>query len=162
MAKFFFFVVSYSDVFFVHAKAKKPIFAEVFPEFKPLGIRARFAEKFKFHLLEFSCSEGEVSWSDFIPERFANLSNSERNFLPHASLNIAEINENSLSGFRAQENFGFFIFRNSLEGFEHKVEFSNSREVFGLAIRARNFFFFDKLFHLLGGHPVRVKARIFD
>jgi glycyl-tRNA synthetase len=40
----------------------------IFVNYKNFDFFTRFTEEFKFHLFKFSCSENEVTWSDFITE----------------------------------------------------------------------------------------------
>ena len=55
-----------------------PFVTAIAPEFVPLSGLFRRAEEFNFHLLEFAGTEREVSRSDFVAERFPNLTDAER------------------------------------------------------------------------------------
>ncbi len=51
------------------------------PCFEELSIRSWFAEILDLDLLEFSCSEDEVSWSDLIAKCFSTLCHTEWDLL---------------------------------------------------------------------------------
>src|SRR5690606_31518737 len=81
-----------------------PLKTPFFPFFKPIHIRAGTDEILHFHLFEFTGSKNKISRRDFVPKRFTDLRDSERNLLPHRLLNIQEIHEDPLRRFRSQIN----------------------------------------------------------
>src|SRR3989338_3938382 len=77
-SKFFFGVLSYSQVILRNAKAAIPIPNLFLPFFKGLGSGVFRNKIFDFHLLKLAGAECEVARSDFIAECFANLRDSKR------------------------------------------------------------------------------------
>ena len=91
----------------------------------------RTAEVFDFHLLEFTGAEGEVARIDFIAERFADLSDPERQFHAGTVQNVFVLAEDGLSRFRPQPSGGVgivFIGGGPNGRFEHEVEFAGFRQ----------------------------------
>ncbi len=98
-AEFFFFVVAKFEVFVLHTEVEQPLMAKVLPVAEPFEVRSRFAEKFKFHLLEFADTEDEVAGRDFVAETFADLTDSERDFLAGGALHVLEVYKYALRRF---------------------------------------------------------------
>ena len=147
--KLFLVVVAQFEFFVVHAEIEKPLMAEVLPIVEPFKVGAGFAEKFKFHLLEFADTEDEVAGGDFVAETLADLTDAERHFLSRRALHVLEVDEDALCGFGAQIDGGSGVFRHADERLEHKVEFSHAREVAVAAHGAGNLVLVHVLFHLL-------------
>ena len=61
-------MVAKTKVLLCDAERVEPIAAEASPIIEPLKVSARFAEKFKFHLLKFSYAEDEFARCDFVSE----------------------------------------------------------------------------------------------
>ena len=155
-------MVSETDVLFSQTQVQKPVLAEVLPVVEPLKVCVRLAEELKLHLLKLSCSESEVSRSDFVSERLTNLSNTEWDFLSCCSCDVCKVYENTLSCFRSQVKLVFSVFCNTLESFEHKVKLSDVCKVCAAAVRACDFVFFDEISHLLQSHAVWICAEVLD
>ena len=134
--------------FLTHAEAAEEVVAIAAPVVVPFKFRAGFAEEFKLHLLKFPCAENEVARSDFVAEGFADLCNSERDFFAHRALNILKVDKNALRGFGAKINLVCRVFVDTLEGFEHHVEFADAGEIMLSAFGADNALFVDVCFHL--------------
>jgi hypothetical protein len=56
-------------------------------------------KKLYFHLLKFPRTENIISWGYFVAKSFTYLSNTKWDFNPASINHVAEIGENSLSGF---------------------------------------------------------------
>ena len=54
-------MVTQSHLILLDSKGNEPVTAEASPVLKPLKICSRLAEELKLHLLELTCSEGEVT-----------------------------------------------------------------------------------------------------
>ena len=60
-------------------------------------LTAYFMEKLAYYcLLYTSCSESKIAWCDLISERLTDLSDTKWNLLTGCSLDILEINEDTL------------------------------------------------------------------
>ena len=145
-------VISCTELFFLDAKADQPVVAECLPVIEPLKVCAGFAEELKFHLLELTCSEDEVAGCDLVTERLTDLADTERKLLSCRTLNVCEVNEDTLSCLRSQINFRCCILGNTDECLEHKVELTDIREVVAAAYRAGNVVVPDVSYHLFGAH----------
>ena len=135
-------------LFRLHAQLLQPVAAERPPVIKPLQIRIRLAEKLQLHLLELTRTEGKVSGCDFIPERLADLSDSERNFLSGRTLHVLEIDKNALRGFRTEINGILRVLRNALERLEHQVKLPDIRKIVFSAAGTGDLMLFNKAHHL--------------
>ena len=98
-AEFLFFVVAKFEVLVIHTEVEQPLMAEVLPVVEPFEVRSGFAEKFKFHLLEFADTEDEVARGDFVAETLADLTDSERDFLAGGALYVLEVYKYALRRF---------------------------------------------------------------
>ena len=67
-------------------------------------------------------SLNQVAGSDFVSEGLPDLGDSEGKLPAHGGLDVWEINEDSLSGFRAQEDSGGRILYRSHLSLEHQIE----------------------------------------
>ena len=94
-------MVTHPQLFFFQSQILQPADAELLPVVKPLQVRIRLAEELQLHLLELSGTEGKVSGSDLVAERFSDLADAEGNFLSGGSLNILEVDKNALSRLRS-------------------------------------------------------------
>ena len=72
-------MITQSHLLFLDSKGNEPVTAEASPILKPLKICSRLAEELKLHLLELTCSEGEVTRCKHLTESLTNLSNTEWN-----------------------------------------------------------------------------------
>ena len=122
-------MVAQTEIFFLYAERVQKVAAVRTPIVEPFKIRSGLAEKFKFHLLELSYSENEVTRRYFVPERFADLTYAERDFFSRRSLNVLEVDENALRGLGTEIKSRSRILGNTLERFEHEIEFSDIREI---------------------------------
>ena len=129
------------DVLLLKAYREQPLFAEVLPIVEPFEVGARFAEKFKLHLLEFAYTEDKVSGRDFVSERLSYLPHSEGHAHTRRTLHVLEVDENSLAGFGAQVHGIYRVFGNALKGLEHEIELSYRGKV-ALAAGGANYFVF--------------------
>src|SRR3989339_1485951 len=105
-------------------------------------------EIFNFHLLEFAGPESEISGSDFVPEGFPNLGDSEWKLHVSCVENIFEIDENPLSRFRSKIDKRARVFRYALVSLEHEVEPLGFRPIHCAAIRTFDFFFYEPGLHV--------------
>ena len=162
-AKLFFGVVTKSEIFLFDIEGIEPITAEASPVIEPFKVSTRLAEEFKLHLLKLSYSENEVTWSNFVSERFTNLSNTERNFFTACTLNISKVYEDTLCRFRTKIDFVLAILSNALKSFEHKIELANICEVMLATKWAWNLLFFDVVHHFFVGPACNISAvKVFD
>ena len=148
-AKFFRVMVAKTKIFFLYAERIKEITAIGTPIIEPFEVCSRFAEKFEFHLLKFSDSENEVTRSYLVSERFAYLTDAERNLFSRCSLNVFEVYENALCSFGTKIQSRGRILGNALERFEHQVEFSYIGEIGRAAGGAGYVMLFDISKHFL-------------
>ena len=163
-------MVAKAQIFVLESERKQPFVAEITPVRKPFEVGSGFAEKFKFHLLEFAHAENKVSGCDFVTEGLAYLTDTERHFLSRRTLNVYEVGENTLSGFGAQINGVFRVLGYALESFEHQVKLTDIGEVVMLARGAGNVVLFDESFHFglrkrvdgLGQRKTGFRAPVFD
>ena len=88
----------------------------------PLLIRAWLDEEFHLHLFELTRAEDEVSRSDFVAERLADLTDAERRLHASRSDNVCEVYENALSGLWAKVVQAFFSGNWTKEGLKQTVE----------------------------------------
>ena len=146
-AEFFGIVVAQTEVFGFDADRVQPVAAERTPVIEPLKIRAGLAEEFEFHLLDLAHAENEVSGRDFVAERLADLTDSERNLFTRGTLDVNKVRKDTLRGFGTKINGVFRVLGYAQKGFEHKVELTNIRKVMLFAGRAGYIVFFDKRFH---------------
>ena len=87
--------------------------------------RHRFAKVFHFHLFEFAGAEDRILKDDFVAERFSDLRNAERNLHPVRLNDIFKIDEDALTGFRAQVYDGRVAFDGAEMRFKHQIEFAH-------------------------------------
>ena len=87
-------------------------------------------------MLKLTRAENEVAGRDFVAERFADLANAERHLSAGGALNVREVDENALRGFRAEIQLVFRVFGYALERFEHQVEFADIGEIAAAAVGA--------------------------
>lgn len=106
-AQLFLIVVAITYLILFKTQRTEPVKAELLPVCKPFKVCIRLTEKFQLHLLKLTGTEGKVSRSDLITERFTDLSDSKWNFLSGGSLYILKVYENTLRGFRTKV-YGIF------------------------------------------------------
>ena len=145
----FHFVIAETQVFRISAQAQDPVHAELAPVRKPVIICTRLAEEFHFHLLKFTCTEDKVARCDLIAERFADLTDAERQLLSVSALYTLEVNEHTLCRFRSQVDRALGVFQCSLECLEHQVELTDRREIMRTAVRTRDMVLVNIVLHLL-------------
>ena len=141
-------MVSDSHLIRFDTQSLKPVNTEFFPVCEPFKVCIRFTEEFQFHLFKFSCSESKIAWCDLISERLTDLSDTKWNLLTGCSLDILEINEDTLCSFRSQINGILRIFCYTLECLEHQVELTNISEVMLAAGWTADILFIDEVDHL--------------
>ena len=143
------------------AETQQPVFAELFPVCEPFEVGTGLAEELEFHLFEFSYSEYKVSGSDFVTERFTDLTDTERNFHTGGTLYVEEVYEDTLCRF-GTEIYGIrAVLGNALESLEHKIELSYAGKIALAAVRAGNFVVGDIFFHLFVGPTCNGKIEFF-
>ena len=126
--------------------------AESLPVIKPLQIRSGFAEEFKLHLFELSRTEDEVAGSDLVPEALTDLADAEGDLLTCGTLDIAEVNEDTLSCLRSQVYLARCILSYADECLKHEVELTDISEIMSAACRTWNVIVPDVLNHILRAH----------
>ena len=149
-------MITETEVLGFRSKALNEFEAVVFPVGKPFKVGSWLAEEFHFHLVEFTNTESEVPWSDFVTEALASLANTKWKFLSLGTLNVLEVNEDALGGFRAEIDNAAAIFGDTDMGLEHHVELTDWGEISLSADRALNIVLFDELIHLLESHIVDI------
>ena len=147
-AQLFLIVVAITYLILFKTQRTEPVKAELLPVCKPFKVCIRLTEKFQLHLLKLTGTEGKVSRSDLITERFTDLSDSKWNFLSGGSLYILKVYENTLRGFRTKVYGIFCILSYTLEGLEHQVKLTDVCKVMFAAAWAGNLMLFDKFHHL--------------
>ena len=158
--EFFRFVVAQTEVFLADAEAGQPVITELAPIGKPLKVRAGLAEELKLHLLKLADAENEVAGRDLVAEALADLRNAERDLAAGGALDVFEVDEDALCGFRAQVDLRGIVFRHTLVCFEHQVEFADVGEVALAAAGAGDGLFADERDHILVGHCLDVRLGI--
>ena len=142
-----FLVIVETIVFSPEAESLMPAHAGFFPFLEPLQFRTGTYKELHLHLLELAHTENKLASHDFVAERFTDLSDTERNLHPSCFLNIQEVHENTLRGFRAQVNLAGTFCRGTHLGREHQVELAYFRPVAGTGYRAYNLVVDDNLTH---------------
>jgi len=107
------------------------------------------AKKLVFKLFKLKCTKDKISGGNLVTKSLSDLSNTEWQFKPHASLNILEINILSLRRFRAKIYNRVTVLGNTSVSLKHKVKIPYGGPVTLAAIRATKFFLVDIFLHLL-------------
>src|SRR5215510_12238725 len=115
------FMLALSNVLRSYAVALVPLKALVHPLSMPFFIRPRHTEKLDLHLLELTGAERKIAGRDLISERFTDLGDSERQFLPRSLKDIVEVDKDSVGGFRPEINFDRRFLHRTERGFEHQA-----------------------------------------
>ena len=110
-----------------------PIFKIFLPFFRPDKI-------FQLHLFKFSRPKQKIPRGNFVPERLANLGNTERQFRVIGVYGIFKINEDALSRFRPEIRGSNFIFLGANLRLKHGIESAAIQRV-------------RKIGHMAGGLP---------
>ena len=118
-------VVAHAGLFGLEAEGHQPVPAEILPVFEPLEVGVGLAEELELHLLELTGAEGEVAGCDLIAERLTDLADAEGDLLPGCSLDIFEIDKNTLSSLGTQIDGRAGILGDTLEGLEHQVKLTD-------------------------------------
>ena len=86
---------------------------------------------FHLHLFELTRPQDKVSGSYFVPKRLTNLCNTERQFAPHRSLHIQEVDKYALGCFRSEisERRRIVVCDCSQFGLQHRVERARFRPI---------------------------------
>ena len=72
-----------------------------------------------------------MAGNDFVSERFTDLGDTEREFHTSGFLDVEEVDEDPLRGFRTQVNFVGTLCHGTHFGFEHQVKLANFGPVTG-------------------------------
>src|SRR5215469_12085625 len=105
----------------------------------PLLVGARADEEFHLHLLELPGAEDEVSRGYLVAERLADLRYAERDLPARGLQHVAVVDEDALSGLRAQVGQPFVAFSGAEVRAEQPVEHARLGEgTPGAAVRAGN------------------------
>ena len=112
-------MVSQTHFVFLDTKRKQPVAAEGSPVLEPIHVRAGLTEELQLHLLKLSGTEGKVAGRNLVTEGLSDLSDTEGNLLSGSTLDILEVNKNTLSGLGTQIHRILRILGNTLEGLEH-------------------------------------------
>ena len=115
-------VFAEAQVLGADAVAHVPVEPVFHPLLQPFLVGTRLDEELNLHLLELAGAEGEVAGRDFIAKGFADLGDAEGQLFAGGGLNVLEVDEDALGGFRAQEHFCAGILNGAHEGAEHEVE----------------------------------------
>ncbi len=99
-----------------------PIQSALFPSFIPLHFSAGAHEELHFHLFELTHAEDELTRHDFISKGLTYLCNTKWDFHAAGFLHVEVIQENSLSGLRAQVQRSRILGNRTQLCAEHKVE----------------------------------------
>src|SRR5207244_274865 len=92
------------------------------PVIEPLHPFLRPAKIFELHLLELARAKSKIARIDFVPKRFPDLRDAERQFLARCFENILELNENRLGRFGPQISERRFVLGRTDVSLEHEVE----------------------------------------
>ncbi len=90
----------------------------------------RLAEIFELHLFELARAKSEIARVNFVPERFPDLGDAERQFFARNIEDVLELHENCLGRFRAQIGHARFVFGCADIGFEHEVKRPGLGQIF--------------------------------
>ena len=142
------------------AQLLQPVNAELLPVCKPFQVRIRFAEKLQFHLLKLPGPESEVAGRNLVAEGFADLPDSERDFLSGSALYVLEVYKNALGRFGTQIYGALGVLRHALEGLEHQVELTDIRKIVLAAGRAGNIMLLNEVHHLFLAPAVHGPAQV--
>ena len=107
--KLFFRVLEESQVLRLDSEVGVPAVSLINPVLVPFFVRSWIDEELHLHLLKLARAENEVSRCDFVAERFTDLPNSERRFLPCSAGNVGKVDEDSLGRFGAQIVHSLFV-----------------------------------------------------
>ena len=149
-------MVAETQVFRIAAEAENPVHAEIAPVREPVVIIIRLAEEFHFHLIEFTSTESEVPWGDFVTEALAGLANAKWKLLSLGALNVFEVDEDALGGLWTEIDDAAAVFGDTNVGLEHHVELADWGEISLSADWTLNVMFFDEFVHLLEGHVIDI------
>src|SRR5438093_10815505 len=95
----------------------------------PLVSFCRWDEVLHLHLLELACAEEEVPRSDLVPERLADLRDSERRLSAGDLEDVLEVDEDALCGLRAKKRLRARLLDRADPRLEHEVELARFREI---------------------------------
>ena len=149
-------VIAEAKVFGLRSKALYELKAVILPVGEPFKVGSWLAEEFHFHLIELTDTESEVPWGDFVTEALTGLANTKWELLSLSTLNVFEVNEDTLSGFWTEVDDAAAIIGNANVGLEHHVELTDWGEISLSTDWALNVMLFDEFVHLLKGHVVDV------
>src|SRR3989338_4294584 len=107
----------------------------------PIAVILRRRNKiFNLHLLKFACAENKISGSNFVPESFTDLGDSERNSHPGSIQNASEIHKHCLGSFRPEVSSIRRLFCRADKCFKHQVKHPFScKRIFCSAARTNPF-----------------------
>src|SRR5439155_25865703 len=105
MRKLAFLMIAQAQAIFGNAQRMPPLHALRLPEFIPFLRFIRMAEPLHLHLLKLARAENEIPRRDFIAKAFSNLRHTEWDFHARGVDDVLEVQEDSLSSFRAQISF---------------------------------------------------------
>ena len=125
-------------MFFGNSEIEIILMSVVFEVFVKLGVRALLTEGLELHLLKLNRSESEVAGSDLVSESLTDLTDAERELGSHTALNVEVVYILALCVFRTEIDDALSVVCNSPVCLEHKIEFSDVREVMLAAIRTGN------------------------
>ena len=122
MRKFLFRVLEETKTIRINSKAGVPGKAGINPILMPLFISSWNNEELHLHLFKFTGTEDEVSWCNFITERFTYLTDTKWRLLPRSLSDVIEVDKDSLSCLRAKVGKSALIFDCAKIGFEKSGE----------------------------------------
>ena len=102
MGQLLFRVLEQTQTLWINSQVGVPSHTSVDPVLVPLFIGSWDYEVLHLHLLKFASTEDEVTWSDFIAERFSDLTNSKWWLLTRCGRDVFKINEDTLRSFWAK------------------------------------------------------------
>src|SRR4029077_9126362 len=117
-----------SEASLIEAKRPMPRHALRLPVLEPFHVRLaarrlrRIDEELHLHLLELARAKDEVPRRDLIAECLADLRDAERDFLSRRLLDVHEVDEDSLRGFRTKIDDRGALLDRSHERLEHEIE----------------------------------------
>ena len=111
-----------------------------FPHFMPFFVFAGHNKIFQLGLFKLPDAEDKVARCDFIAERFADLSNAERQLARGGINHVFKLGKNCLCGFRTQISQIFRIINRADRRLEHQVKRTGFGQICRAAIRALSVF----------------------
>ena len=149
-------VIAEAKVFGFRSEALDEFEAVILPVSEPFKVSSWLAEELHFHLIELTDTESEVPWGDFVTEALTSLANTEWKLLSLGTLNVLEVDEDTLSGLWTEVDDAAAVIGDADVSLEHHVELADWGEISLSADWTLNVVFFDEFVHLFEGHVIDI------